>query len=232
VLADEGPSLIGLFPGVTLRMTKLDYDPTEPICATTYIRCLESGELRLKAKELSLGQYGSVVTVVSVACTSMSYLLGHLVIRRELTTGFPLARVTDMAEAQVEALKALGATRIALLTPYIEDVSIANALHLTAGAGVDVVVRYTLQLPTDALTTGITPDTIANLAVQITCPTIDVVVIGCSAFRACGPGFISELERRLGKPVITSTQAYLWWMLRVAGVMDRVVGYGRLFTHH
>ena len=39
-----------------------------------------------------------------------------------------------------------------------------------------------------------------------------VVVIGCSGFRACQPNFLDPLERRLGKPVVTSTQAFLWHM--------------------
>ena len=39
-----------------------------------------------------------------------------------------------------------------------------------------------------------------------------VVVIGCSGFRACQPDFLDALEQRLGKPVVTSTQAFLWHM--------------------
>lgn len=232
VLAHECPSLIGLFPGVTIRMIQLVYDPTDPICATTYVSCLKRGELRLRAMCLARGYQSGVVSVVGLACTSMSFILGQTVVQGELSTGFPLALVTDMAEAQIEALKALAVSRIALLTPYIEDVSITNADILSTRAGVEVVVRHTLNLPTDDLTSSITPEMIETLAIQIDCETVQAVVIGCSAFRACGPGFISRLEHRIGKPVVTSTQAYIWWMLRVSGVQDRVEGYGRLFTHY
>jgi hypothetical protein len=83
----------------------------------------------------------------------------------------------------------------------------------------------------DAMTTQITPSEIRHLAQKLNVQSAQVIVIGCSAFRACGPGFITDLEHRLNKPVVTSTQAYLWWMLRVAGINDRILGYGRLFSH-
>ena len=40
--------------------------------------------------------------------------------------------------------------------------------------------------------------------------------------RACQPGFIDELEAVIGKPVVTSTQAFLWKLLRVAGIRDQI----------
>ena len=35
---------------------------------------------------------------------------------------------------------------------------------------------------------------------------LDAVVLGCSAFRVCVPGFISELENETGVSIVTSTQ--------------------------
>ena len=40
---------------------------------------------------------------------------------------------------------------------------------------------------------------------------------------------IDRLEQKLAAPVITSTQAILWHALRLAGIDDRIRGYGRLF---
>ena len=50
--------------------------------------------------------------------------------------------------------------------------------------------------------------------------------------RACQPGFIDELEAVIGKPVVTSTQAFLRKLLRVAGIRDQISGYGTLFAKH
>ena len=72
--------------------------------------------------------------------------------------------------------------------------------------------------------------TIAAWARAVDCEEADAVVVGCSAFRAAESGFIDELEAELGKPVVTSTQAFMWSMLRMAGVRDRIGGYGALFS--
>jgi maleate isomerase len=40
------------------------------------------------------------------------------------------------------------------------------------------------------------------------------------------------LEARTGKPVVTSTQATLWHVLRLAGVDAPIPGYGRLLRDH
>jgi len=43
---------------------------------------------------------------------------------------------------------------------------------------------------------------------------------------------IDRLEKTLGKPVITSTQATLWHALRLAGIADRIMGFGKLLEAH
>jgi maleate isomerase len=40
------------------------------------------------------------------------------------------------------------------------------------------------------------------------------------------------LEARIGKRVVTSTQATLWHVLRLAGVDTPIPGYGRLLCEH
>lgn len=39
-------------------------------------------------------------------------------------------------------------------------------------------------------------------------------------------------QARLGKPVVTSTQAFLWHMARTAGVERQIGGYGALLSCH
>jgi len=42
-------------------------------------------------------------------------------------------------------------------------------------------------------------------------------------------GFISELERQLGKPVVTANQATAWEALQMMGVKPILPGLGKLF---
>jgi maleate isomerase len=43
---------------------------------------------------------------------------------------------------------------------------------------------------------------------------------------------IDELERELGRPVVTSNQAIAWHCLRKAGIQDKVRGFGVLLCEH
>jgi maleate isomerase len=43
---------------------------------------------------------------------------------------------------------------------------------------------------------------------------------------------IEALELHLKKPVITSNQATIWNMLRLAGINDKIDGYGQLLSRY
>jgi len=54
-------------------------------------------------------------------------------------------------------------------------------------------------------------------------------------FGSCGASvdkkskIVDELEQEVGKPVVVSNQAMFWDTLRLAGIEDKIDGYGRLF---
>lgn len=227
VLDSEGPLLVAKVPDVWLRLQKFEFE-TEAINADTFERAAKNIG---RAAATPLPQ--SEITTVGLACTSMSFMLGPERVRAELTSGAGSggAKTTDMALAQVAALRALGAKGVALVTPYIADVAAKNVAMLTS-AGFSVVSHETMGLTHDSMTDKVSTATIHEWALAVNCAAADVVVVGCSALRACGPGFIDELELALGKPVVTSTQAFLWRMLRVAGIDDQIDGYGTLFAKH
>ena len=58
----------------------------------------------------------------------------------------------------------------------------------------------------------------------------EAVLISCGALRTLQ--VVEEIEQKLGKPVVCSNQAMIWECLRLAGVDDRIEGYGRLLRDH
>jgi maleate isomerase len=57
-------------------------------------------------------------------------------------------------------------------------------------------------------------------------PEADTIFISCGALRTIE--VIDALEAASGKPVVASNQAMAWDCLRLAGIDDRIEGYGRL----
>jgi maleate isomerase len=222
VLDSEGALLVSKMPGVWLRTQKCEFD-AEVLTAETFERA--AGNIRRAAAACLPA---SEISAVGLSCTSMSFVLGPERIDEQLRGACPNAVSTDMARAQAAALHALDVTRIALVTPYIQDLAEKNAAMLES-QGLSVVAHQTMGLTHDSQTDKVSKETIKAWAADTDCDDAQALVIGCSAMRACEPGFIDELEKAHGKPVVTSTQAFMWSLLRKAGVADQIDGYGTLF---
>ena len=65
--------------------------------------------------------------IVGLACTSMSFMLGATYVDTLIHEVYPSLLCTDMARAQYMAVSSVGMTRISMLTPYTEDISLHNA---------------------------------------------------------------------------------------------------------
>ena len=60
-------------------------------------------------------------------------------------------------------------------------------------------------------------------------PGCDAVFVSCTSLRTFG--VIASLEAELGRPVVSSNQAFIWHLLRLASIEDRVLSLGTLFEH-
>ena len=76
----------------------------------------------------------------------------------------------------------------------------------------------------------VAPTFMEEFALSLDRPDADAIFISCGALRVLD--IIEDLEQRVGKPVVTSNQALVWDVLRLAGIEDRFEGYGRLFRDH
>lgn len=169
------------------------------------------------------------VDAIVFACTTGSLIHGPgwdqtLIERIERASG---RRATTTTTAVLDGLRALGATSLAIATPYIEELNERERVFLEA-SGYRVANIIGLHCPTDADTSRLEPEDAMALAERVDTPEADALFISCTTFD-CLPT-VELLEERLGKPVITSNLAGGWAALRRIGIDDAVPGYGRLMT--
>jgi maleate isomerase/arylmalonate decarboxylase len=136
------------------------------------------------------------------------------------------------APALVAACRALGATRVALATPY-HDALNAHEAHFLAECGIAAVAVRGLGLGAGGAHEYVRIARVPVEAVYAHCraadhPDAQALVVSCTDFAVLAA--IAPLEAELGKPVITSNQATFWQALRAAGVDDRFAQYGRLLA--
>ena len=76
----------------------------------------------------------------------------------------------------------------------------------------------------------VSQETIYHLARQVDEPESQAVFISCVGL--CTVEIIEKLENDLKKPVITSNQATMWNILRIANIQDKIEGFGRLLSDY
>lgn len=163
--------------------------------------------------------------VVVLAHTGASYVNGFdgeeaLVERLALGAR---ARATTAARAISTALRHLGATRLALGTPYPERIGALGRMYWEA-AGFAIISHHRLDGVGNIYAES--AERAYQLARQADAPGADAVLLSGTGLPTID--VLEHLEHDLGKPVISSVQASLWHALRLAGVHQPVFGFGRL----
>ncbi|WP_418595543.1 arylmalonate decarboxylase [Ponticoccus sp. (in: a-proteobacteria)] len=167
--------------------------------------------------------------VVCYACTSASLLIGEDRVIGELSRGAPSARPTTLISGVLRGLEALGVRRVAVATPYLDEINAREADYME-DAGFEISAIRGLNLDKDADMVRVSPRAIGRLAAAVDRPDAEAVFVSCGALRTLD--IVEELEKELGKPVICSNQAMMWDVLRLAGLDDRIEGYGTLLRAH
>lgn len=119
--------------------------------------------------------------------------------------------------AVLQALKALEARKISIVTPYPDDVnSMEKDFFKNKGYVVRNIEGITTEEPRNPkLISKIPPEVIYEFAVTHIDHQADTLFLSCTGLMALE--LIAELEKRLSVPVITSNQAAIWMMGRFFG---------------
>ena len=163
-------------------------------------------------------------------CTAVSTysesLEKSIIARMALATGKP---VTATSEAIVAALHALSAKRVVMISPYLQKVNESEAKFLRA-RGFDIIGLAGLDCENAAAMMSITPDQWIAFAKAHRDDKADAYLMSCTTTRAADVA--EDLERELGRPVLTSNTAAAWHCLRKLGINDKVPGFGKLLGEH
>lgn len=174
---------------------------------------------------------GLALRAIVYAYTSSSYALGAeadelLKTRLEkLAGGIPLVLTCPAA---TEALRILGANRVAVIHPpwFTEEIN-NKGMEYFRSRGFDVVLCT--RITPSRQFTEVSPEEVYEWVMTNVPRQAEAVFIGGNGLRAVG--VIQALEKSLRRPVLTANQVVLWGALRVgAGVTSKVTRYGRVFT--
>ena len=114
--------------------------------------------------------------VVCYACTSGSLVIGEDRVNAELCRGQPGATPTSLIAGVLAALHALGAKRIAVGTPYIDEINIQERDYMEA-AGFDILDITGLGIERDSDMVRVTPDFLAEFIRALDRPGLAAIAV-------------------------------------------------------
>lgn len=170
-------------------------------------------------------------SVIAFGCTSGSFYRGpqwEVQVCDKTRSATSVHHVVLTARAVSEALRTLGARRIAVVSPYppaVNELMIAYLQH----DGFDILGLSVLDAWAGGGIPKLSRAEILRLTQQSPHQAADAVFLSCTNLRA--GELIDELEALLGKPVVTSNQATFWSCMRAIGMEMPRPGLGALAAH-
>jgi maleate isomerase len=207
-------------PDVSPLMTRT-FSPPGHVTAEQSRETIEDSDIEATAQRFVV-KLSSIV----LACTSQSFIRGvggdeDISRRIERATGVP---ATTTSTAMLRALRAVGARKVAVVTPYTDDFNV-KLVEFLEGNGHEVVDMRGMQV-LDGIGL-IPPDEVARYIRGARHDLADAVFVSCTNFATADT--LDLLEAELGRPVLSANQVSMWDALRLAGVEPRLEGRGSLF---
>jgi maleate isomerase len=217
------PEMIALAPpGVTVHFSRMVADGP----AGTHHGQEERNRSQIEHIDESAALLAMVKPkVMMLAHTATSYTLGRgaeaeLLKRLHAQYATPFSTAFGSVAA---ALHGLAVKRVALGTPYSEEITLKGKAHLEKH-GFEVVSHRRLENVTDIYEE--TAERAYQLGRAVDVSTAQAVFLSGTGMPTVK--ILATLEQDLCKPAISANSAMMWHALRLAGVRHRVSGYGRL----
>ncbi|MFC2007363.1 Asp/Glu racemase [Chloroflexota bacterium] len=137
---------------------------------------------------------------------------------------------TTTSSSVIDAFHKLGIKNVSMAMPYGEEVALLAA-KFVEDSGIEVLSKKWLGVGAPAVPRDTVPrETVYNLALEADKPDSEAMFIPCVGWHTIE--IIEKLEWALQKPVISSNQATMWNLLRLANINDKIEGYGQLLSKY
>jgi maleate isomerase len=136
--------------------------------------------------------------------------------------------VVNSAGALIAGLKALGAKKAAVVTPYMKPLT-ELVVEYIRNEGFDVIDYRALEIQDNLAVAAHDPMNLPGIVAGMNTADADVIVLSACVQMPSLPA-VSVVEAQSGKPVLTAAIATTWSMLRELNLPTRIPGGGALLS--
>lgn len=171
---------------------------------------------------------GLSMDIMAFGCTSASIIIGEQKVAELLNKDRGDIPATNPWTAAQAAFKYLGATKIAVFSPYTTEVNFP-LYHQLTNAGFEVSILGSLGIEKDTEITTVSKNSmLAALHKLVPNSGAEVIFMSCTNLRVLD--HIEEIESIFNIPVVCSNSALFWHAMNLTGNKAKCPGYGRLLN--
>ena len=153
-------------------------------------------------------------SVIGYGCTSASAIIGSEKISDLIKSGCSTREVTNPLLAATEYAKHLGVTKLALLSPYIEEVN-APLIKAFEIKGLSTETFGTFGEGQEEKVARISESSTIGAAITLgQDPSTEAVFISCTNLRTFN--CLDKISNKIDKPVFSSNQSLAWHMKKLS----------------
>ena len=188
-----------------------------------------------KAADCAVAVSDAAVDVIAYACLVAVMTQGagahreseQVIARAAKDNGHP-AEVVSSAGALVRTLQAVGAHRIAMVTPYMAPLTQLVRDYIQA-EGIEVVDAIALEVPDNLAVGRLDPHQLPGIAATLRRDRAEAIVLSACVQLPSLPS-VQRVEDELGLPVVTAATATVYELLKTLGHRPAIAQAGRLLA--
>jgi len=214
--------------GVSVHTARINLESPKPSMSIEAFKGLLE-EMPDKAVRAAIDLAIARVDVIVYGCTAASFYEGVSIDRKiadKITWETKIPAITT-STAMIEGLRELGIKNVSVACPYPKEVY-KKLIEFLEGNGFPVMRLESLEQLDVWEHARNAPFVLYLLAKKAFVSGADGVFISCTQLRAID--IVEQLEKDIGKPVVTANQASMWLALKTIGIKTPVNGFGTLLT--
>ena len=166
---------------------------------------------------------------VAYGCTSGTIAAGYQSIYKKVNLAKPNTKVTTPITSAINALKVLGINNLSIFTPYTDEINQSVINYFKIEGGIEISELSYFDIASDLDIGKVDPEHLFDVLVKKDLSSSDALFVSCTALPVLS--IIKDLEKKLGKIVLSSNQTLIWDTLNQIDYKNKIEGYGELFNN-
>ena len=165
---------------------------------------------------------------VAYGCTSGTIAAGYQSIYEKVNLAKPNTKVTTPITSAINALKALKINKVSIFTPYTDEIN-QSVINYFKDEKIEISELSYFDIASDLDIGKVDPQHLFDVLVKQDLSNSDALFVSCTALPVLS--IINEIEKKLGKVILSSNQTLIWDTLKQVNNQNKVDGYGVLFNN-